>query len=113
MINFLNPNIGLFLHFLFFPHRISTKILAKSWYTIACSGPGGRRFCALPLELVEAKSSDSVLVGIGGFFVGGERVCVGCSLFKHTSYLDTQYDVGRYYLPFDKKERGEKELPCL
>ena len=32
MVNFFNSNIRLF----FFPHRISTKIWAKSWYTVAC-----------------------------------------------------------------------------
>ena len=36
MVKFFNPNIRLFF---FPPHRISTKILAKSWYTVACFHP--------------------------------------------------------------------------
>ena len=32
--------MDLFLHFKVFPpHGISTKVLAKSWYTVACSDP--------------------------------------------------------------------------
>ena len=36
MVNFFNPNIGLFF---FPPHQISTKILAKTWYTVAFLHP--------------------------------------------------------------------------
>ena len=36
MVNIFNPKIGLF----FFPrHQISTKILAKSWYTVSSFYP--------------------------------------------------------------------------